>query len=348
MKILLIAYNWPGGTQEFCSRAFTKLGHQIEKILTPRVWKPFLFYPRIFNQIYRINRWYEKKYWQHFNKLITECAKSFKPELVFIINEAFVYPETLSFLRERLKIPIAVWIADNPFDSDRFKFLPVNLRYFTHIFVGEPHWIPNIRMLAKTKVIEYLYGAYDEDIFKPVPVSSQQKMIFSANVSYAGSAYGVKAEAMYRLAILDGVADLGLKIWGWGGWNECYRYFPNIEKAYQKKSLTLKEMNIMNQVSKIVLNISHPQCISAFQQRTFEIPASGGFQIADHRSEIDRVLPEFEIDQFSTIEELRELIKYYLEHPEIREEKVKKIQSAIKEKHTYSHRMSFVIKTVFG
>ncbi len=348
MKILLIAYNWFGGTQEFCSRAFTKLGHQVEELLTPGNWKPFIFYHRYFNQIYRINKWYEKKYWQHFNQLIIGKAKSFKPDFIFVINESFLHPETLNFFRKNIKVPLAVWIADNPFDSDRFKFLPLNLQYFTHIFVGEPHWIPNIRMVAKTKFIEYLYGAYDEEIFKPVEVSSEQKRLFSANVSYAGSAYGVKAEAMYRLIILDAIADLGLKIWGWGGWDASFRYFPNIAKSYQKRHLSLKEINIMNQVSKIVLNISHPQCISAFQQRTFEIPASGGFQIADRRSEIDRVLSEFEIDQFSTIDELRGLIKHYLDHPELREEKVKRLQSAIKDKHTYCHRMSFVIKTVFG
>lgn len=344
MKILLVSYNWVGSTQEFCARGFEKLGHEVKRLFVPQVWKPFPFYNRVLGQIGKISQWKDNKFWHYFNKIVVDTALEYRPDFVFTINESCILPETLKLIRGKLKIPVVVWIADNPFDSGRFKVLPINLKYFTQIFVGEPLWIDNIKMLARTNKIEYLYGAVDTDIFRPVTLTPVEELHFSANVSFAGSAYGSRAEALYRIAILEGVSDMGLKIWGWGGWERSYRYFPKIKKVYQKMALNLEEMNLMNQGSKIVLNLSNPQCITAFQQRTFEIPASGGFQIADRRSEINRILPEFEVDQFSTIEELRELVKYWLNHPDERREKVAKLQQVIRNKHTFKHRMATVIE----
>ena len=347
MKILMASYAWPGGTQSFCVRAFKELGHDVHEVKVPDieqfrrkkiVWARLLYFSPL-------DRLVTEALWKQFNRSVREAVTSFKPDVFFTINERYLWPETLKFIKEKAHCPLICWIADNPFDSRRFTCFPVNLAHFTHLFVGEPLWIPNIRMIASPEVIEVLHGAADTDVFGPVEVSDEERRKYDSPVSFVGHGY-VLAEGYYRGRILEAVVEYGLKIWGYGGWEGYYRYFPSLRSAYQGESTSLEQTNIVKQMSSIVLNIVNPQCFTAMQQRTFEIAAAGGFQLADQRSEIDKLFPGGEIAQFTSREDLRQKVRYYLDHPSERHKLTQSAREIVLTKYTYLHRMQEMLEFV--
>jgi spore maturation protein CgeB len=291
-----------------------------------------------------------ERMWLEFNQEVCKRAELFRPDILFVVNEHFLLPETIKYIRDKIGAATLCWVADDPFDSSRYKVFPVSLNYFTHIFVAEPLWMPQIHMISKPKILEVLHGAANIDIFHPIEISDEERDMYKGKISFVGSSYGgkyeAKVEGFYRGAILEAAADMGLRLWGDRGWNLYFRHFPLLESSWTGRGTSLNETNIINQVSDIVLNISNPQLFTAPQLRTFEIPASGGFQLADKRSEINKLFPNGEIIQFSSPAELQEKIHYYLDHEDERIDLAKRARSVVLAKHTFKHRVKAMLGTV--
>lgn len=334
-----MGYNWQGGLVQSCARALSQLGHEVKLLLPPgREWfRKRLIPPKITN-VKKIETWLMKWFRNDFNHMVLQKALTFKPDSYFVFNESYIYPETISKIKKRTICKFICWLGDNPFDSSRYSCLPVNLDLFDFIFVGEPLWIPNIKMITNAGVVEYLPGAADPEIFRPVDIDIQTREYFYAPLSYVSNSYGAKAEGLYRGALLNSVVGHGLKLWGDIGWERYYQFFPELKRAYQGKETSLEETNIINQISNITLAFSNPQVFTAPVLRIFEIPASGGFQIADYRSEIDKLFPKGLIQQFSSKEELSKKIEYFLSHPEEARDLARKTRSLVLKKHTFKQR----------
>jgi len=79
--------------------------------------------------------------------------------------------------------------------------------------------------------------------------------------------------------------------------------------------------------AKIVLSDTREDMKKAgfISNRVFDVTASGGFLISDYMPEIERFYGD-SIPMFKTKEELKDLLDYYLEHPEERTQKAKRAQ----------------------
>lgn len=348
IKILLAAYAWQGGTSTFCAKTLRRMGHKVMIVSPPRGVEDWLRQRKIpphLTWFIPMKNWLKKVIWKEYNRRLIDSARTFKPDIYFTINESFTFPETIALIKREINCPTICWVADFPFDSRRFSCLPVSLEYFTHIFVGEPLWIPLIRRIAKPAMIEVLHGAVDPTVFKSVNVPEEIRKKYASPVAFVGDGYGALAEGLYRGRILEDVVNLGLKVWG-PAWDEYYQYMPKLRKACQGEVTTFEQTNIINQVSKIVLNIPNPQCLTAMQQRTFEIAASDGFQLADKRSEIDALLGKNIIIQFANRTQLREMVRYYLDNPEERQILSSKARQIVLSAHTYEHRMGTMLEYI--
>lgn len=351
MRILTVGDQWQGGITSFFIKAFTECGHEVQLVSAPNAadWARKTVLSSRLLGIARIEEYVINDLWQKFNRHVRDRASVLHPDIFFAVNESYLFPETLSFLKRDLSTTLICWVADNPFGW-RFRCFPANLPLYTHIFVAEPIWIPHIQMVAKPAVLEVLHCAAAIDIFQPVEVSEDVRKRFNSPISFVGSSYSTRhrgiVEGFYRCAILESVADLGLKLWGDVGWQHYFSYYPKLRRCWQGRGTSLEETNILNQASDIVLNISNPQLFSAPQLRTFEIPASGGFQIADRLSEIDKLFPGKEIVQFSSFGELKEKITYYLSHPDERKDLAERARKLVLEKHTFRHRVETMLQCI--
>lgn len=350
LKVFILLKDWTGGTINFFHDALKELGIKTESYLLPG-WNFFRkrFIPTRFLTIDYTRKKLENYYFQEVNKEIQKKVIEFNPNILLVQNESDLLPETLDKFKQRNILLINI-NGDYAFDSTRYKFFPILLKFYDYIFYGEKIWLENYKRVApNTKFIKTV-GAYSEKYFKPLDKSIlDSRPDLKAQVSFAGSSYGFKAEGHYRVEIINNLVDYGLKIWGGDRWDRYWKFYPELEKCYQGKHLNFSELNILYQNSLINLNITNPQCITTFQQRTFEIAAARAFQIADYKEEIYDYFNEDEIVTFKEIDELKDKVSYFLNDPEKRLPYIEKAYMRVmNSKNTYKDRILEYLQYVFN
>ncbi len=339
--------NWLGGTHGFVVKAFKELGHEVEvcPLDSEKGLYPLIYHLKL-RQIKKIETYLAKQMSDVYNRKMLSLVEQFKPDLFFSLNCRWLYPGTLRYIKERCRICTVCWVADNPFDSTRFKYFPHTLKFFDYLFLGDMIWRQNVANLAPQAKIYHLLGAYDPDSFKPVQVTAGDREVYGCNLAFAGSAYGEKAEGVYRSGILAQVAHFGLKIWGDDAWDKQYKYYPELELAFQGDRLDFPALNKMYQIANINLNIPNPQCFTTFQQRLFEIAAAKGFQIVDYRKDIDTLFSKDDVVTFKSIADLKDKVAFFLKNPGERTGYINNIYEKMKDNHTYKDRMQEMLKKI--
>ncbi len=192
------------------------------------------------------------------------------------------------------------------------------------------------------KNIFYLPMAASESFSKEIKLSQKDKEFYGSDVSFMGAGYPNRHSLLAKLTEFD------LKIWG-TGWNENKILNPFVQKDGQR--VDIEETMKIYKFSKININLHSSMNYSPtiengdfVNPRTFEILACGGFQLVDDR----KYLPEMfedgkDLVVFHSEEDLKEKIKYYLNHPEEREKIAKTGQSKVLKNYTYSNRMKTLL-----
>lgn len=348
LKLYLIKNKWTGGTFSFFEEAIKELGCEVKTFRLPG-WDFFRkrFIPTRLLTIDYTRKRLEKYYRKKINSEILKDVLNFKPDIFLVQNESDLLPETVSEIKNSGIITVNL-NGDYVFDSTRYQYFPIILKYYDYVFYGEKIWIDNYKRVApNTKFIKTV-GAYNEKYFYPLNKEILDKNSeLKADLSFAGSAYGFKAEGHYRVEIINSVADLGLKIWGGDRWDRYFHYYPSLKNCYQGRHLNFEELNILYQNSLINLNISNPQCLTTFQQRTFEMAAAKAFQIADYKEEIYDYFDEDEIVTFKSIDELKDKVRFYLNSSEQRSLIAEKAyKRVISNQHTYRDRFTSYLNEI--
>jgi len=350
IKIFVILKSWSGGTINFFFDAMKELGIQVDSYLIPG-WNFFrkrLIPTRLMSIDFTRKR-LDKYYREKINQEILKKVIDFKPHIFFVQNESDLLPDTLKELKSN-KIILVNLNGDYIFDSSRYKYFPILLKYYDFVFYGEKLWLENYKRVApNTKFIKTI-GAYSEKHFFPVDKNQLElHPQLKANISFAGSAYGFKAEGHYRVEILNNLVDFGLNIWGGDRWDRYWKFYPNLQKCYKGGHLSFEQLNILYQNSYINLNISNPQCLTTFQQRVFEIAAARAFQIIDYKEEIYDYFNEDEIVTFKEIDELKDKVKYFIKNEDKRNHYiVKSHNKVISNQHTYKNRIVEYLNEIFS
>ena len=93
--------------------------------------------------------------------------------------------------------------------------------------------------------------------------------------------------------------------------------FPNLAKCIENGFVDPKDAARIYSQSKICLNIHVPDASSP-NPRTFEILATGSFQLIDERKYYSNLIPSKDLATFKSIEELINRVEYFLNHEEER------------------------------
>jgi spore maturation protein CgeB len=82
------------------------------------------------------------------------------------------------------------------------------------------------------------------------------------------------------------------------------------------------------------------QMKAAVNQRVFDVPAAGGFILTDFKEQLAEVLePGREVICYHHPEEIPDLARFYLDHPEARRKIIGRGRDRILREHTYRHRL---------
>jgi len=194
------------------------------------------------------------------------------------------------------------------FYSDRFKFKPLlkdRLQYFESVFTAANKKEFYYKLGAK-RVITVPW-ACDTEFYKRIELDK----IY--NVSFIGTAYSERKWVINRLE--------GVKVFGdfWDKKLYIFKDFFGNGKNVFGPVYGEDYIKVINQ-TKINLNIQGKSSVIAVAptMRTFEVAGCAGFQISDHLPAMSECFPF--IPTCKSIDELKELIKHYLDSEAKREE----------------------------
>jgi len=180
----------------------------------------------------------------------------------------------------------------------------------------------------------YLPVAFDNNLDVPVKQGDDLR------ISFMGAPYP------NRVAIFQRLGLSGLRIFG-AGWDR-----HSIDGVViGDRRITELEARWIYKHSRINLNLHssmEPAKIGGgfVNPRTFELAGLGCFQLCDRRALLPDLYPEDEVIQFSSEEELVELVHYYLERDAERAEIAMRARRRTLRNHLYEHRVREIMEAV--
>ena len=82
----------------------------------------------------------------------------------------------------------------------------------------------------------------------------------------------------------------------------------------------------------------------AVNQRLFDVPAAGAFVLTDWREQTEKLFePGKELVCYRESEEIPDLVRYFLAHPEERRRIVRAARTRVLAEHTWTHRVRSIL-----
>ncbi len=155
-----------------------------------------------------------------------------------------------------------------------------------------------------------------------------------------------EATRQYRKSCVEQLLDFSPLIVGNKEWQEAFRNKTSSARYYSELSY-YEDLPQFYTHSKINFNSTSKQMKNAFNQRVLDVPASGAFVLTDYRAQMDYILEDKkEIISYKSVEEIPDLIAYYLKNDKEREKIIENGRKRILAEHTWEHRVKKIIETL--
>jgi len=172
---------------------------------------------------------------------------------------------------------------------------------------------------------------------RPVDLSADEKRRWGADVAFVGSV------SAGRVKVLKGLKEFRLGIWG--AWQESD---PELAPYYREKNVSGEDAVKIYSASKVNLDIhvlfGERQKYYNVTPRVFEVPACGGFLVTGSTPQLERLyVPGEEMAVYRDVPELKERVRYYLDHQEERRALARRARERALREHTYALRVRSLI-----
>ena len=352
MKFLLPHNEWQGGFVKSIIDAIEFLGHNVSQ--TPK-YKPS-FYSRVLHRLdnrgyFGVKQSIKNQRQIAYNQLLIDKCKSFKPDVFFNFSGGGYLPDTIKEIQKGLGIKTVCYIADNPVDPARDKYLAMTLQYYDVLLFADKIWLKILDKLAPDSLKIKFLGGYDPKKFYPASEkdtdTSGIKQYLHDIVFTGGSYINESPEGTYRAGVLGQLASDGydVHIWGDEAWSYRQKFYPALNGKVTYSRLPYDELRKLMKFTGIYLNMPSPQILTSFQPRVFEIAASKGFQIIDYSDELKDIFGD-EYVSFQSYKELKQKINYYLKHPEERAKIVDLMYLKVRDEYTWTKQIERVISQI--
>lgn len=285
------------------SETLKKLGHDVRVVYTDAYRMVCPYYKKKLDKLGLHSD--RIKYEQNWKENLYRLVDDFTPELVLFVNAPtdIMKPDDLAYVQKKSKT--ACWFVDG---ISYEKGLEAYFPYFDNIFVFEEC------------DVSYLKGLGKDATYLPVGYNSAFKKMHmprDIDISFIGSPF------LNRLKLLDEVAKAAeehkwnLKIIGpfydtkypWKKYLFKHNH-PHIDKFLENRTVSPVEAAEIYNRSKICLNI-HAEKHKSPNPRTFEIMATGAFELIDYRGFPGGVSEE-NCGVYRNANDIVERIEYYL------------------------------------
>jgi spore maturation protein CgeB len=354
MKVLLVGNNWIGGWVDYCARAFDQLGYEAHIFYCNRQSSLLEIvdqrYARLKARVIasgvrvrsQVNLQINKKLIWHIGKL--------KPDsVVFVGFVNDITASTLEYIKARYKLPIVMWSGDNPWNFPR---LLDKIPHYDIFFQANPFLLTKIKE-AGCRNVFYLPFACDPTLHRKIQLSDREASVYGSDVSYIGSLwpgsnfYNDRIESLSHLIQTEPHMDL--KIWSISR-SSLLNEFPIVEKYVEKMPVFGRRAVKVYNSSKVNLNFNHVMNEGFGNMKLFEIAGCGAFQLCNKKSSARKIVDYLDfvkhIACFDGLTEMKDMLKYYVEHSNERLEIASQVQELVYKNHTYKHRITDLMDVV--
>ena len=270
-----------------------------------------------------------------FGRRVLKFAKEFSPDYVMVYGSNFyLLPRHHRKLKEKVGCKLILWEGNIQF----WKWYQVEaLQFYDFCFALDSYTVPLLKGPAGMGNVSHLGVGCDPVVHVQVNLTEIDRERFGADVSVIASGFP------NRIKLFENLSEFDLKLWGrfWDQSPKLGPYFMN-EPVYG-----IKKCKVYN-ASKISINLQNPVSqINGVSCRVFEILACGGFPLTENKKDLSLYFDVgTEIVAFDGVDDLKDKIKYYLEHPDEREEIARRGRERVLREHTYKHRMEEMLRII--
>lgn len=269
-----------------------------------------------------------------YNRLL-KMGSEFQPDLILVAGGQGPPPSVIGDLKRRTKSKVVVWFPDYLGNFGREYVLAAD--YDAYFFKDQ--YIVEFFRDKLSKRAFLLPQACNPMWHRRLELTDEEKRKYGCDLTLAGNMY------YYRALICQQFLDYNFKIWG----NNYPRWLESpTRKIYQNHYIAEEEKAKAFSAAKIVLNMMHYGELLGVNLRTFEAAGCGAFQIVDWKPNLHEFFePEKEVATFRTLGELKEKVRYYLEHDQERQEIADRGYRRAHADHTYEHRLRKLLALTF-
>ena len=309
LKVLYVGDLTPGGTCRARMRTFLDLGHEVDVIDTGR---------HVFNSI--MERVLAKSGFppdkMHANDRIQDFLETtLVYDMLWVDRGLVIRPETLAFARCVSSRPLIVSYSGDAmgrwFSTSRAYLQSVPL-YDLHVTTKRS----NIAELYSfgARDVQCVYSSYDEHTHAPTSMCSEDREAYGGHIGFVG-----RFEPD-RPALLRALAEAGgaVRVWG-SNWYSRVRSQKNL----RIEGAGLWGLNYAKGLSNFDINL----CLLSkwagdlHTTRSVEIPACGGFMLAERTIEHAEMFEEGkEAEFFASTAEAIDKCEFYTRHRDLRQQ----------------------------
>ena len=250
------------------------------------------------------------------NKHIRKKIDSVEYDIVWIDKGIVIYPETLAYIKKRS--PRTIIISYSPDNMavrhNQSKQYLQCVPLYDYIITNKSYIIDDMKKLGAKNVI-FVNNSYSEDFHSPYDLSEFERIELGGDVGFVGMWEKERCESI--LYLVD--HGIKVKVFGDAKWDKYKEYSPNLTIMGH----LLKGEDYCKSLHAFRISLCFLRKINFDKQttRSVEIPACGGFMLAERTDEHLMMFTEDkEASYFSSNEELLEKCLYYLKNEDIRKE----------------------------
>lgn len=188
----------------------------------------------------------------------------------------------------------------------------------------------------------HLRGRFPEifKIFEALP-SIEEQLAFETAVTW-------EATRTYRNYCVQKILPFSPLIVGDKRWNVALRREPHAWRWHPELNY-YRDLPLFYPCSEINFNCTSMQMKGAVNQRVFDVPACGGFLLTDQRRQMDQLFePGREVAAYASPEEIPDLVRFYLRHPQARARISQAARKRILREHSYDLRLTRLLQTMMS
>ncbi|OGV46510.1 MAG: hypothetical protein A2X46_06135 [Lentisphaerae bacterium GWF2_57_35] len=254
-----------------------------------------------------------------------------EPDAFVTVDQVGILPEVICLLD---RPPLVVsWIYDDPRHFIKPNFLAVNSHL--HLFCWDRAYLPYLQSQGLVHC-HYQPFATNPQVHRPLSDEG-----YDYEVSFVGAVSPLRANVLRQLA----EKGIAIDVFGDEAWtNLCH---PLIR--YRGVADNRRDCPRIYSRSKINLNMTSPQLLTALPVRVFDVLGCEGFLLTDRREDVDRLFTAGQdLAVYDDAEDLAAKVRYYLDRPEERDAIRRSGRTKVLQSHTFDRILPAMLKTVFS